>query len=83
MSDKKIISAPFVVIAAILRSRFDDSPVRLKELQFCISKLIGMTEEALAAPVVIIPIALGCRTPTAIHAKISVGAICPPRVQQV
>ncbi len=83
MSDRKITSAPFVVIAAIFKSRFDDNPVRLKELQFCMSKLIGMAGETLAAPVVTIPIALGGRTLAAIHAKISVGVICLPRVQQV
>jgi hypothetical protein len=76
-------SAPFVVIAAIFKSKFDDRPVRLKELQFWMSKLIGKSGSALAAPDTVIPIALGCRTPIAVHAGKSVSDRSPPREQQV
>ena len=40
MSDRKIISLFLLVIAAILVSRLIDTPVRLKELQFCDPKVI-------------------------------------------
>jgi hypothetical protein len=50
-SDSKIISAPLVVMATILRSRLDVSPVKLNELQFWISKLTGCGRGVLAAPV--------------------------------
>jgi hypothetical protein len=82
VSDRKIMSAPFVVIAAIFRSRFDESPVRLKELQFCMSKLTGIVGGALAAPFVTVPDALGGRTPVTTHALGGVSARVPPQAQQ-
>jgi hypothetical protein len=49
VSERKMMSALFCVIAAIFKSKFDDKPVKLRELQFWISNVIG--GGSLTAPV--------------------------------
>jgi hypothetical protein len=51
VSDRRIISALPLTNAAILISKLHDSPDRLSELQFCISKDSGLG--ILAAPVLL------------------------------